>query len=146
MSPVKAQTVNLLTVDQLEKRINQGKDTIYVVNFWATWCAPCIKELPHFEKLQASYKSQPLKVLLISLDFKSKMNSSVVPFVRKKQLKNEVFLLNESNAQQYIDRISKEWSGALPATLIVNKQKNVREFYEKEFTYNDLEKIYQSVN
>lgn len=146
MPDLMAQTVRLLTVDQLEKRINQGEDTTYVVNFWATWCAPCIKELPHFEKLQASYKSQPLKVLLVSLDFKSKINSSVVPFVKQKQLKNEVFLLNESNAQQYIERISNEWSGALPATLFIKKQKSVRKFYEKEFTYNDLEKIYQSVN
>ncbi|MBC8054664.1 MAG: TlpA family protein disulfide reductase [Sphingobacteriaceae bacterium] len=141
---LKAQNVKLLSVDQLEERVSKGGDTVYVVNFWATWCAPCIAELPYFEKLQATYKNQPLKVLLLSLDFKSKLEKAVIPFVRNKKLANEVFLLNEVNAQVYIDRISKEWSGAIPATLIYNKNKGIRKFYEKEFTYAELETTYQS--
>ncbi|MFD2163263.1 redoxin domain-containing protein [Paradesertivirga mongoliensis] len=141
---VKAQTVKLLSISQLEDRINNGGDTVYVVNFWATWCAPCIAELPYFEKLQSVYKAQPLKVLLVSLDFKSKLSKVVIPFVRNKKLNNEVYLLNEPNAQEYIDRVSKDWSGAIPATLVYNKKKNVRKFYEKEFTYAELETTYQS--
>lgn len=140
----KAQTVKPLTLNQLDARVNKGGDTVYVVNFWATWCAPCIAELPYFEKLQATYKTQPLKVLLVSLDSKSKLDKVVVPFVKRNKYKNEVFLLNETNEQVYIDRVSKEWSGALPATLVINKKKNVRKFYEKEFTYAELEKTYQS--
>jgi hypothetical protein len=65
--------------------------------------------------------------------------------VQKKQLTNETFLLNEANAQVYIDKISKEWSGAIPATLIYNKKNNVRKFYEKEFTYAELEQTYKSL-
>lgn len=141
---VNAQGVNLLKINQLESRMKKGGDTVYVVNFWATWCAPCIAELPHFEKLQVEYKDQPLRVLLVSLDSKSKLEKVVIPFVKRNKLQAEVFLLNESNEQEYIDRISKEWSGALPATLIYNRKKNVRSFYEKEFIYPDLEKIYHS--
>ena len=69
-----SQNVKLLNIDQLNERIEKGKDSIYVVNFWATWCAPCIKELPHFEKLNAEFKSEKLAVLLVSVDFKSKLN------------------------------------------------------------------------
>ena len=83
-----SQNVKLLNIDQLNERIEKGKDSIYVVNFWATWCAPCIKELPHFEKLNAEFKSEKLAVLLVSVDFKSQLNSSVIPFVKKKKLKN----------------------------------------------------------
>jgi len=128
--------VKLLTLDDLDKRIAQGNDTTYVINFWATWCSPCVAELPNFEKLRISNLKMPVKVILVSLDFKSKLQKQVIPFVQKNNIKAEVFLLNEPNQQQYIDRIDKKWSGAIPATLFVNKK--VRHFYEKEFTESEL--------
>ena len=131
-----SQQVKLLTIDQLNERIRNGKDSTYVVNFWATWCAPCIKELPHFEKLKAEHKSDKLAVLLISVDFKSKLNSGVILFVKRKNLKNEVFLLNESSPQEYIDRIDPSWSGSIPATIFIKNDK--RKFVESEFTYEQL--------
>jgi len=131
-----SQQVKLLNIDQLNERIKNGKDSTYVVNFWATWCAPCIKELPHFEKLKAEHKSDKLAVLLISVDFKSKLNSGVIPFVKRKNLKSEVFLLNESSPQEYIDRIDPTWSGSIPATIFIKNDK--RKFVESEFTYEQL--------
>lgn len=131
-----SQQVRLLKIDQLNDRIERGKDSIYVVNFWASWCAPCIKELPHFEKLNADYKSDKVVVLLVSVDFKSKLASSVIPFVNRKKLESEVFLLDESSPQEYIDRIDPSWSGSIPATLFVRNGK--RKFKETEFTYEQL--------
>lgn len=133
---VYSQNVKLLNINQLNERIKNGKDSTYVVNFWATWCAPCIKELPHFEKLSAEHKSEKLAVLLVSLDFKSKLSSNVIPFVKRKNLKNEVFLLNESSPQEFIDRIDPSWSGSIPATLFIKDDK--RKFVESEFTYEQL--------
>ncbi|MBF4484931.1 TlpA family protein disulfide reductase [Flavobacterium sp. CSZ] len=131
-----SQNVKLLNIDQLNERIKNGKDSTYVVNFWATWCAPCIKELPHFEKLNAEFKSEKLAVLLVSVDFKSKLNSAVIPFVKRKNMKSQVFLLNESDPQKYIDRIDKSWSGSIPATLFIKEDQ--RKFIESEFTYEQL--------
>ncbi|RED22589.1 thioredoxin [Flavobacterium cutihirudinis] len=131
-----SQNVKLLTVDQLYERVNKGKDSTYVVNFWATWCGPCVKELPHFEKLQSEYKTEKLAVLLVSVDFKSKLNSAVIPFVKRKKMKNEVFLLNESSPQEYIDRIDPSWSGSIPATIFIKGDK--RKFIETELTYDQL--------
>ena len=131
-----SQNVKLINIDQLNERIKTGKDSTYVVNFWAIWCAPCIKELPHFEKLGTEFKSDKLVVLLISVDFKSKLSTAVVPFVKKKNLKSEVFLLNESSPQEYIDRIDPSWSGSIPATLLIRGDK--RKFVESEFTYEQL--------
>ncbi|MDF2191316.1 TlpA disulfide reductase family protein [Paraflavitalea sp. CAU 1676] len=137
------QQVSLVTLDQVCQRIQLGKDTTYVINFWATWCSPCVEELPFFEKLAVQYKSQKLKVLLISVDFKSKLKTSVVPFVKKHGLKNQIFVLNEQDQQEYINRIDSTWSGALPATLIIKNQ--TRKFFEKEFTYSELVEEYQKV-
>ncbi|MNX63188.1 TlpA disulfide reductase family protein [Pedobacter ghigonis] len=128
--------VRLLTLDELDKRIAAGKDTTYVVNFWATWCGPCVAELPNFEKLRVANLKKPVKVLLISVDFKSKLQKEVIPFVVKNQLKAEVFLLNETDQQKYIERVDPKWTGAIPATLFV-KQKT-RRFYEQEFTEKQL--------
>jgi len=129
--------VKLLTLDDLDKRVAHGKDTTYVINFWATWCSPCVAELPNFEKLRMANLKRPVKVLLISLDFKSKLQKEVIPFVQKNNINAEVFLLNEPDQQQYIERIDAKWSGAIPATLFINKK--VRRFYEKEFTESELE-------
>jgi thiol-disulfide isomerase/thioredoxin len=145
MQDLKGQTVNLLTLDQLDTRISKGKDTTYVVNLWATWCAPCIKELPHFEKLETDLKGKKIKILLISVDSPSKLSSTVRPMAKRLKLSNEIFLLNEKSQQVYIDRVDKNWSGALPATIFINRSKGKREFYEKEFTFAELLKTYKSI-
>jgi len=132
--------VKLLTLSELEQRVAKGNDTTYVVNFWATWCGPCVEELPYFERLNVENKKKPFKVILMSLDFKSKLQKDVIPFVAKHQIKSEVYVVNESDQQKFIDRVDKNWSGALPATLIINTAKKVRSFHEKDFTYEELVK------
>lgn len=136
-------TVKLLTINQLEKRIS-NPDTVFIVNFWATWCGPCVKELPVFDQLQKVNSKQPLKVLLVSMDFKSKLNSAVIPFAQKHNLTSEVFMADIANDQEFIDRIDKSWSGALPGTLVINNKKKSRRFYEQELTAIELNKIYQN--
>jgi thiol-disulfide isomerase/thioredoxin len=138
------QKVDLISISQLHERVSKGEDTTYIINFWATWCAPCLKELPFFEKLQMQFKEQKLKVLLISVDFKSKLGSSVEPFVKRNKLNNEVFLLDEKDQQEYIARIDKNWSGAIPATLFIKNEN--RKFIESDFTYPDLLREYQLIS
>jgi len=134
--------VKMLSLPALQKRIS-NPDTVYVVNFWATWCKPCIEELPYFEKLQATYKNQPLKVLLVSMDFESKL-PAVKTFASTHKLESEVYLAHRKSDQELIDAINKDWSGALPGTLIVNGKKGIRKFQEQEFTYEELNKLYQT--
>lgn len=136
--------VKLLKLADLDKRMANGKDTTYVINFWATWCSPCVAELPNFEKLRLVNLKKPVKVILVSLDFKSKLQKTVIPFVQQNNINAEVFLLNEPDQQQYIERIDKKWSGAIPATLFVNKKK--RQFYEKALTENELNVALLNIN
>lgn len=142
---INAQKAGLIRLDDLEKRISNGKDTFYVINYWATWCAPCIKELPYFDQLQKANKNKPVKVLLVSLDFPSQYKKKVIPFIEKRKLTSEVFLLNETDQQAYIDRISPQWSGALPATSFINRAKDTAQFFEQEFSYKKLLETFNSL-
>ena len=132
-----------LNYEQLKPLLNkEGDNKTYVVNFWATWCAPCVKELPYFERVNKEYKDKNVEVLLVSLDFPKKKESKLITFIAKKNIQSEVVLLDDVNEQFWIADISEKWSGALPATLIYNKDK--REFYEKSFTEEELQKEIQS--
>ena len=122
--------------DALEPILNRKDDKIYVVNFWATWCAPCIKELPYFEALNAEYKSKNVEVILVSLDFPKHYETKLKPFISEKSLKSKVIALNDVDSNTWIPKVDKEWSGAIPATLIYNKDK--RAFYEKSFNLEEL--------
>src|ERR1700733_9219264 len=90
--------VKSITYDQLKNRIS-NKDTVYIVNFWATWCGPCVSELPDFDKLQRAYKDKPLKVLLVSMDFQSKLKTAVIPFVKKHPMQAQVYWASRKSDQ-----------------------------------------------
>ena len=123
--------------DLLEPLLHQKNDTVYVINFWATWCVPCIKELPHFEKMNQKYKNGKFKMILVSLDFPKMIESRLLPFIKNKGLQAEVVVLNDPDANTWIEKVAKEWSGAIPATIIYLNEK--RKFYEQSFTEGELE-------
>jgi thiol-disulfide isomerase/thioredoxin len=123
--------------DGLHPFLNQKNDTVYVVNFWATWCVPCVKELPYFEKLNQKYKNEKFKMILVSLDFPKMIESRVIPFIINKNLQAEVVVLNDPDANSWIEKVAKEWTGAIPATIIYKNDK--RKFYEQSFTEEELE-------
>ena len=113
--------------------LHQTGDKVYVVNFWATWCAPCIKELPYFETVN---KRDDVEVLLVSLDFPNYKTKRLLPFVEKHQLQSKVVHLDDANENFWINDIDTEWSGAIPATIIYTQEE--RKFYEQSFTLEQL--------
>ena len=130
-------SVSLYKFDGFRPFLEREDDTIYVLNFWATWCAPCIKELPAFEKLGAQYAHKNVKVILVSLDFTSKVEKSLLPFIVKKKLKLPVVHLNSTDANDWVDKVNPDWSGSIPATLIYSRDQS--QFYERSFTFDELE-------
>jgi len=122
----------------LEYYLRQKNDTTYVVNFWATWCVPCVAELPNFEKINTNYKKNKIKVILVSLDMAKMIEPKLLPFIKEKQIKSQVVLLRDPDADAWIPKVDSTWSGAIPATVIYNSE--MRKFYERSFTYDELEK------
>lgn len=118
-----------------EKNVIKNDENLYVINFWATWCAPCIKELPYFEQLHQQNKN--VKVILVSLDSRKDLEKKLIPFIQKKKLTAEVILLSDKDYNSWLDKIDKSWSGSIPATLIIKG--NQKLFAERDFeSYTEL--------
>ncbi|MBP1839390.1 TlpA disulfide reductase family protein [Formosa algae] len=124
--------------DSLEPLLNIKDDKVHVVNFWATWCAPCVKELPHFEKLRTVYAKKGVDVLLVSLDFPNAFETKLKPFIANQNIQSSVVVLNDPDSNTWIPKIESSWSGSIPVTIIYKN--NIRKFYETPFTYEALEK------
>ncbi|RSC93375.1 TlpA disulfide reductase family protein [Tenacibaculum singaporense] len=134
--------ITTLNYEELKPFLHKNNDKTYVVNFWATWCMPCVKELPAFEKLHKKYKDKNVEVLLVSLDFSKQIETNLIPFMKKKKLQSKILHFEDSNEQFWIRDIAESWSGSIPATLIYNKQK--RKFYERTFSYVELQNELQT--
>ena len=132
-----------LSFEELSPWLHRNNDTTYVINFWATWCSPCIKELPHFEEINESMGKEKVRVILVSLDFPQQYDTSLLPFVKRKGLKSKVLYLDDGKANFWIPKVDPDWTGAIPATLIYKGKK--RKFYEKSFTKEQLLKAIEKV-
>ena len=128
--------------DELEPYLEKQNDTTYVVNFWATWCPPCVKELPAFEKAVIEYGDKPVQVILVSLDMKDKIEDKVIPFIDENQLRSQLFLLDDPYSAEWIPKVDPHWDGAIPVTLIYNKDK--RMFFNQTFEYDELSETIMS--
>jgi thiol-disulfide isomerase/thioredoxin len=131
---------SIIKLEDLHQIIEEPSTKIKVINFWATWCAPCIKELPQFEALNR--KRDDVMVILISLDLDLDPDpEKVYKFIERKNLKSQVLLLNEQDPNSWINTIDEQWSGALPATLIINSETGQRKFIGNEIHDGELEKL-----
>ncbi|MDW8230974.1 MAG: TlpA family protein disulfide reductase [Saprospiraceae bacterium] len=117
---------------ELEERIAQAKsNTLLVINFWATYCKPCVKELPYFNVLHQKYASSDFEILLVSLDFKGQLEKKFIPFLQSERLRPEVILLSDQDADEWIPRVQPDWNGVIPVTLLVRGKE--RDFHAGEF-------------
>ena len=134
------QQAQIIKLPALQEIIQSDSDQVKVINFWATWCAPCIKELPLFQQLHED--RQDVKVTLVSMDLDLDPNpEKVYKFITRKNISAEVVILDEQNPNDWIDKIEKDWSGALPATIVINTKTGKKKFVERELHEGELEKL-----
>jgi thiol-disulfide isomerase/thioredoxin len=145
MWKAQAQQIKTVTPQWIDE-INASKgDTLYVVNFWATWCKPCVEELPYFEQLADSCANKKVKIFLVTTDMRKDIATRVTDFIKAKKLTQQVVFINEVNADKWINKVSEEWSGAIPATLMVKGDIGYRHFKEGELTFEELQLLVNQV-
>ncbi|MEO9474587.1 MAG: TlpA disulfide reductase family protein [Cyclobacteriaceae bacterium] len=130
-----SQEVVKINMDELNQEMISDENHIKVFNFWASWCGPCVKELPYFDELA---DNPNLNVTLVSLDFEEEIKKAS-SILKKKGIGLSSYLLDEKD---FIDKVDSSWTGAIPATLILDKSGN-RYFFEKAFTRDEL---HQTIN
>ncbi len=140
-----SQKPEIIKVDQLLKKLSGAGDSVYVVNFWATWCKPCVEEMPLFIELDTKAKERgwKVKILLVSMDFIEDYDKKLLPFIEQHKVTPEVVLLDEVNANYFIPKIENDWSGTLPFTLVLNYRgkKGERFYKEGQMIWDELLKV-----
>ena len=136
------QSIKVVDFNGLEPFLHRSGDTTYIVNFWATWCAPCVKEMPDFQKVVEKYRDNKVSFLFVSLDMPSTIESRLLPFITDHGITSQVVLLDDPDSNLWIDKVDNNWSGSIPATLIYTN--HTREFYEKALRFSELDSIIQT--
>lgn len=135
-------SINVFDYEGLKPLLQADNDTVYVFNFWATWCKPCIEELPVFEEFNSN-KNSKVKIILISLDFSKNIKTKLIPYIQNNNIESKVILLSDPDSNYWINEINSDWSGAIPATLLVKRGNKV--FIEgkinKEELQNNINKL-----
>lgn len=141
---VHGQTVEKIKLPDLEKILNNPANKLFVVNFWATWCGPCVKELPHFETVSKDPEYKNVTFLLVSLDFPSQIDKQLIPFLKKNNITLKVSVMMETDYNSWIEKVDQAWQGDIPATLVYNNYKKQRTFHPGELDEPGLRKIINS--
>lgn len=117
-SHLDAQKIPVVDFEGIEQKFQKTDDTVRVINFWATWCVPCVEEMPYFVEAENKHSEAKVKFLFMSMDLPGNLKNKVIPFVKKQGIQGDVFLLDDPDANSWINKVDNAWSGALPATVI----------------------------
>ena len=134
----KAQSIPSWKITDLENYISKS-DTPVVITFWATYCIPCIKEIPYFQEVVKKHKDKGVKLILVSLDFKEDYPNRIRSFANKRKFTSPIVWLDETNADYFCPKVDSAWSGVMPATLFINNKKGHRSFFEEEMPKGKFE-------
>lgn len=132
-----SQEMKSLSYAQFEKEMAAFEGEYLIVNYWATWCRPCVEEMPDFEKINAEFSGQGVSVWFVNVDFNSAVEKSVMPFILKKNLQSKLFHLIDTDPNAWIDKVNKEWGGNIPATAIYLKGNQIH-FWARSTNYDEL--------
>lgn len=135
----------LNNVKAVEALKESYKGKVLLVNFWATWCTPCVKEFPDLVKLYKNYKKKDFKVIFISVDLAEDIEGKVKPFLKKKDVNFTSYYNNFENVEELINYFDKNWEGNIPATYIFNKDGELSGSLIGNRDYKEFEKEIKKV-
>lgn len=130
------QELQVLSFNDLSQLVNKKDGKTRVVNFWATWCKPCIDELPAFMQAKKAAEYENIEFIFVSVDFQSQ-NQKVKNKIKELHLEGTLVQLNEPG-NDWIDKMDTNWSGAIPYTMLILPNGKRVYHYDSFENYNDL--------
>jgi thiol-disulfide isomerase/thioredoxin len=137
----------LLPVDEAgyAKLIAGGRGKILLVDFWATWCAPCREEMPQLVALETKLKSKGVQLITISAD-EPEQEKAVSDFLAKAKVPAPVYLRKAKDDDAFIRKVDPKWSGALPALFLYDRQGRLVKSFIGATPMRDLEAAIARLN
>jgi thiol-disulfide isomerase/thioredoxin len=129
----------LSNIKDLEALKESNKGKVVLVNFWATWCVPCVKEFPEIVQLYKDYKKKNFKVIFISVDFPDEIDSKVKPFLKKKNVDFVSYYSNFDDVSELINSFDTKWGGDIPATYIFSRTGKLTSVLQGKKEYSEFE-------
>jgi thiol-disulfide isomerase/thioredoxin len=139
MNAAQAQQIPIWKLQDMKDAIsNAEQPTIF--NFWATFCKPCLEEMPYFQELSKKYEKEGVRLILVSLDMKDAYPKKIQSVASKFKIASPITFLDETNADLFCPAVDSSWSGAIPASLFINNKTGYRKFFEDQLSKETLEK------
>ncbi len=136
--------INDLTIGKIETLLSERKQGLTIINLWATWCPPCVAELPHFGNIYKQYSDKDVRLYLINIEGKQAKDSVLKPFLQKNPLPCHVYLLEDGGPEELEKVLKTELSGALPITIIYNSDGKIVKKFEDSITENDIKSVLEA--
>lgn len=140
-----AQGFKRISKAELKAILENPSDKLHVINFWATWCGPCVNELPDFQKVIQETDKSKVDFLFVSLDFPSDADKNLGTFLKKNNYLFDIALMTETDYNSWINLVDPDWQGDIPSTLFFNRARKIHQFNSGAMEKGQLDKTIQSI-
>lgn len=133
--------VSLATVDDIAAFLDDNAGKVLVINFWATWCAPCVHEMPELAAFYDAYKDRGVAFLSLSSDSLEDYESKLVPFVEERDLPFHVYAIANADPDELDAVLNVGMDFALPTTFVFDRDRKIAQKWMRNITRADLERV-----
>ena len=133
----------LVDASEIQDLVRRQSGRVVLLNFWATWCPPCLAEFPEIVALERAHRDRGLTVISVSADSPGRVESDLLPFLEKHPSDFPIYVMQTDDVDAFMHRIDPEWNGTIPTTFFFDRRGNVA---FKRFEAMSREKLEQALD